>query len=190
MVRVLIQIDNLLPDDIFTRLVNRLEEAEHWGITSTTTGKQDNDHKSMSFMRYHHNGTPLDELLGIVADRIGSYCGKTANDLLRVRGGLIWRDGDSIPNKPHTDLPNEEAHTTALLYINDTDGDTYFYKESGEIDFQVSPKANKAIIFDGSIVHSSSTPTQTPYRITLNFNFAGKANFNEKTLWTSKQQND
>jgi ectoine hydroxylase-related dioxygenase (phytanoyl-CoA dioxygenase family) len=73
-------------------------------------------------------------------------------------------------------LPSE-FHTTALLYLNDTDGDTYFYKENGDIDFQVSPKANKVIIFDGDMVHSSSTPTQTQYRIALNFNFAGKPNF-------------
>jgi hypothetical protein len=76
------------------------------------------------------------------------------------------------------------------MYINDSDGDTVFYKEHYDpecgvsskkylesiqekltVDTTIAPKANTLVIFDGLQYHQSSTPTTVPKRTTLNFNF-------------------
>ena len=71
-------------------------------------------------------------------------------------------------NKPHIDM--KEKHKVILFYLNDSDGDTYFYDKDHNIIDSVSPKENRAVLFDGSILHSSSKPTKSARRIVLNIN--------------------
>ena len=91
-------------------------------------------------------------------------------NLSRMRLGLQVRvDSTSIVNKPHID--HYHPHQVLLLYLNESDGDTFFYNNHGEIIKKISPKANSAVLFDGSIMHSSSTPCKNSRRIALNINF-------------------
>ena len=60
-----------------------------------------------------------------------------------------------------------------LYYVNDTDGDTIFYNDNEEEIKRVSPKKGRVVFFDGSIMHSASTPTQT-HRAIINFSFTGE----------------
>lgn len=69
-------------------------------------------------------------------------------------------------NNRHVD--NKMPHVVVLYYVNDTDGDTFFFNKD-EITHRVAPKKNRAVVFDGSIHHSSSTPTITK-RAVINFN--------------------
>ena len=92
--------------------------------------------------------------------------------ITRLRLGMTTSYGEEIINKPHTDLVNEE-HEVILLYLNDSDGDTYFYEDE-KIIKQVTPKLNRAVYFDGKILHSSSKPTNNTYRIVLNVNIKDK----------------
>jgi hypothetical protein len=88
--------------------------------------------------------------------------------IFRLRLGLTLSYGKEIINKPHIDFPNRK-HKVILLYLNDSDGDTYFYKENKIINF-VTPEKNKAVLFDGEIFHSSSKPFKKSKRIVLNIN--------------------
>ena len=54
--------------------------------------------------------------------------------------------------------------------MNDNDGDTYFYDKEHKIIDSVTPKENRAILFDGLILHSSSKPIKFARRIMLNIN--------------------
>ena len=70
-------------------------------------------------------------------------------------------------NRPHVD--QDYPHTVLLYYINDSDGDTYFFKKKKIID-RVTPKQNRLVIFDGTTHHASSNPSKG-HRISLNLNY-------------------
>ena len=106
--------------------------------------------------------------------------GEKINNLLRVRLGMTLNSGESGGIiLPHVDY--EAPHKTLLYYLNDSDGDTLFYKEmfkgsqKDQKEFNVTktnaPKMGTAVLFDGHIYHSSSLPTKNIFRITLNINF-------------------
>lgn len=92
----------------------------------------------------------------------------TEYNIFRLRLGLTVSYGKKIINNPHIDVNNRE-HKVILFYINDSDGDTYFYKNN-KIIKSISPEKNKAILFDGNIYHSSSKPEKNLRRIVLNLN--------------------
>lgn len=73
----------------------------------------------------------------------------------------------NIQNEKHRDL--NYNHKVCLYYFNDSDGDTVFFDDDDKVVHRQTPKKNTAVIFDGSIMHCSSTPTQR--RIILNINF-------------------
>ena len=80
-------------------------------------------------------------------------------------------------NIPHVDLAT--PHKTLIYYVNDSDGDTLIFKERyyGKADYSaktiektITPKANRAVIFDGLKYHTGSVPTKNN-RIIINMNF-------------------
>ena len=78
---------------------------------------------------------------------------------------------------PHTDLNASDIlipYKVILFYLNDSDGDTYFYDKEHKIIDSVTPKGNRAVLFDGSILHSSSKPIEVARRIVLNINLVDK----------------
>jgi hypothetical protein len=104
----------------------------------------------------------------------------------RIRIGLLTATHTPIQHEPHTDW--QEQHKTGILYINDSDGDTIIYNEKYNLDSGVTskeykdkinltvnttstPEENKLIIFDGLTYHASTTPTTTPRRVAINFNY-------------------
>lgn len=75
----------------------------------------------------------------------------------------------SSRNNIHVDT--FDRHTVFLFYVNDSDGDTIIFgrdKNNNPL-MSVTPKKNRAVIFDGSFYHCSSTPTKEK-RAVINFN--------------------
>ena len=114
--------------------------------------------------------------------------GEKIEQLIRIRIGLITYQPTNIIHKPHIDC-RAFYHKNALLYMNDSDGDTLLYKqrydynqttipthkyinlEDFDVEFRSTPTANKMIFFDGDRYHSSSTPTNVSARIAININY-------------------
>jgi hypothetical protein len=72
----------------------------------------------------------------------------------------------------HTDLPFE--HLVFIYYINDSDGDTVFFKDDKKTEIKrVTPKKGRGVIFDGVINHCSTRPSKHSRGI-INFNFLGE----------------
>lgn len=76
-------------------------------------------------------------------------------------------------NNPHTD--SRINHFVVLYYVNDTDGDTFMFDQLAGDDTssftvykRITPKKGRAIIFNGSRYHASSTPT-IAQRCVINF---------------------
>lgn len=92
---------------------------------------------------------------------------------LRIKANLLT----PVPNSPRFHPPHEDSddHSmmSCLYYLHDSDGDTWFFP-SGEQGFTVSPKANRAVLFDSRIKHASSNPITTERRMIINSVFRPK----------------
>lgn len=72
-------------------------------------------------------------------------------------------------NTPHTDL--DIPHKVALFYVNDSDGDTILFDDDSNIIERVTPKKGRILFFDGDILHTSSHPVNSMYRMCVNINY-------------------
>jgi len=97
-----------------------------------------------------------------------SFVGNGNFRLLRAKGGLL------LPTKLGYNMPHIDAecpHTTALYYVNDSDGDTHFFDENENVCDTVTPKKGRLVIFDGLTYHASSCPITSSHRLVINFNY-------------------
>ena len=83
--------------------------------------------------------------------------------IMRIKANNYTWMGKKEKNDLHTDYPFK--HKGCLLYINDNNGATYFKGKT------VVPKANRAVLFDPSVPHSSSLCDDQKRRVTVNFNY-------------------
>jgi hypothetical protein len=114
--------------------------------------------------------------------------GMTIKDLVQLRLGLFTLNTNKhLHHVPHVDYQNNEIKYTAIYYLNDSDGDTFFFNEFLDLKNKrfingydpslfsvakrVTPKKGKLVLFDGRRYHASSYPENTPERMVLNINF-------------------
>ena len=83
--------------------------------------------------------------------------------LLKSKINLYPRADKQITHGFHTD--RKDKHNVVLFYFNKNNGHTLFKNK------KVKSEDNKAVIFDGSLEHSSTACTDQNYRITLNINY-------------------
>lgn len=108
----------------------------------------------------------------IIKEIINKFLKKTKKEkfeLIRAKVNLQPRIPDAKKyhhNTPHLDFSNED-HNVLLYYINDSDGDTHFFKDN-KIIKSISPKENRLVVFDGNILHTGSHPIKSDYRLVLN----------------------
>lgn len=99
--------------------------------------------------------------------------------LLRAKINISFIDLSGKFQPPHVDLKYEDSspafHWVFLYYINDSDGDTLFFKnekeivgEENEVLERITPKQNRAVLFDGSLLHAASNPAKNNMRIVMN----------------------
>ena len=113
-------------------------------------------------------------------------------DLVEFRLNLFNRNKNVVPHHiPHIDISeNGKKIYSALYYINDSDGDTHFFKEFYDpsikrfingyspnifnLKNKVTPQKGKMILFDSRRYHASSYPENNTERIVLNIVFTVK----------------
>lgn len=100
------------------------------------------------------------DILYPVLDKINPF------NLVRIKANLTLRHPENILSGYHTDFDRSQGLTTAILYINDTDGPTYFSDGS-----KVECVSNRLIMFPTETMHSGSFCTQEQKRVVINFNF-------------------
>jgi hypothetical protein len=183
-------IDNAIPEQLFEKLVNQFNlnneffKLPMYFVAGTARYKEFPNPLETSW--YHliyedeqiesHTYDTVESAFIVALDAVGERLHK----IIRMRMGFITAQPNTIIHDPHVDY--KTPHRTALLYLNDSDGDTYFYNSDPflvmENDFQVtdkvSPKANRFVTFDGLTYHSSSTPSKSLYRAVININYLTK----------------
>ena len=98
-----------------------------------------------------------------------------AEEFLRIKGNMCH----ILPNytaenyqKIHYDRneKGEKKKTSYLYYVNDSDGDTFFfYPNSNKVWERVTPKKGTIVEFDSTLRHAGSNPIKTNQRCVVNF---------------------
>ena len=99
---------------------------------------------------------PLVSRLGLSFDRVW-----------RFKLNLYPRTQRRVHHVSHVDYPPNRGLKTCLYYINTNNGYTKF---DGTFK-SVKSKKNRAVLFDGSSLHHSTTPTDCNYRCSINIDY-------------------
>jgi hypothetical protein len=190
----MITIDNALPDLAFQRIKEIISStAFPWFYVGTAyeeraSGLNDYSWFHMAKDRDWENSFLCNELEKLIVDAL-NRADISVNQMIRIRLGLITVTSVPIIHAPHVDLI--QPHSTGLLYIDNSDGDTLIYNEKYDpengldvfnyykiflkdeltIKDKITPEQNKIVCFDGYRYHSSTSPTMHPRRIVINFNY-------------------
>ena len=105
-------------------------------------------------------------------------------DMIRVRIRRTFQTKNHSREKynvPHIDVKDHLPYKTLLYYVDDSDGDSVFFKNTvsdnilldtdAVIDKKISPKKGRAVYFDGDIYHSGNCPIDFNKRTVINFDF-------------------
>lgn len=191
-----LQRSEAVPDQLFRKIKGIIEgDSFPWFYASTSAYDGNKELETLhngSFGHIAYNGgkiTPISDLLEAALLVALDKFSMQLNTLKRIRVGYIPIAAKDTINPPHVDILT--PHKVALLYLNNSDGDTLLYNEhysSGgqlsssdyyqytlgghvTVDTAVTPVENKMIIFDGLQYHSSSAPIKTKRRIAVNYVF-------------------
>tara|TARA_R100001244_G_C5103428_1_gene119386 strand:+ start:46 stop:543 length:498 start_codon:yes stop_codon:yes gene_type:complete len=160
--------DNFLDKEEFDKLSSAIMgENFPWYYSDIITNKNDTNDK-LYFVHHIYNSKRPGFL-----ERTGAsdWCNlfnkflKKLNykSLIRIKANLYIGTKKKVIHEAHKDFPYK--HKGCILYMNDNNGETFFEKE------KVKPKANRAIFFDPSVAHSSSSCTDQKRRVNINFNY-------------------
>lgn len=185
--------DNVLGKNLWTQLT-MIVETLPWQLTQDTAWGTDS--RVEDNFSFHHlarsNDQPTSQyhdIADLVVRALLDNANIRCNQIVKIRFGLYTNIGHYKIHDPHVDL--KYPHSTGLLYLNDSDGDTIIYNERYDYnsnmdpnDFykaklqskvtvysRVEPKKNRLLVFDGSIYHSSSSPQKHSQRSVLAFCF-------------------
>lgn len=92
----------------------------------------------------------------------------TINQVFRCRARLTVNRHKSEQEQVHRDY--QFPHWVLLYYVNSTDGDTIIFQNEQRVE-RISPRRGRVVLFDGNLLHASSSSTASP-RIVLNTNLA------------------
>ena len=85
------------------------------------------------------------------------------NSLIRTKGNLTFGTNKQSKSAPHVDQTFDCK--VALYYLGTNNGHTIIKNE------KVKSIKNRIVLFNSDVIHYSTTCTDTPTRITINFNY-------------------
>tara|TARA_R100000329_G_scaffold150002_2_gene141828 strand:- start:395 stop:1042 length:648 start_codon:yes stop_codon:yes gene_type:complete len=158
--------DDFLPDNEYGALKTYLSSQFPWGIESKLNH---NDQNPYFVTLIHDNQRKAREEWNPNID-VGPFVYITEKlyilALLRIKANMYLPHKTNDIHYPHCDY--DFAHQGALYYLGDCDAPTYMADGVG-----IESKGNRLLLFNASTPHSSSAPTNTTYRQTININYFG-----------------
>ena len=167
--------DDVINPDSMERINNLFFNTDFpWFFAEKTAGNQFNFEDTFEhfqfvhwFLNEHQVRSPyinfFENILEDLPIRLDNITRAKANFLPQVMHGK-----DEF-NNPHID--SYEKHKICIVYLNDADGDTFIFNNDKKIIKRVSPKKGRVLIMDGNLIHTSSHPVESKYRVILNINF-------------------
>ena len=156
-------IDNFLDPYHFRSLKNfMMENSFPWYTDGTTSisGTKNND--GMYFIHMFYFDEPQSEYIELLKPLIHKIP-YDANKLKRIKGNLYPQSQRKIYHGWHDDF--EIPHQGCIFYMNTNNGYTIFKNK------KVKSVENRLLLFDPSVLHRSTTCTDAPSRININFNY-------------------
>lgn len=170
--------DNYFNEHVQDQLEKKLSTNEFpwFYVPETVSGDLKDLQKLIKNTRYTHafkhfvydnggsNSSMFDPL-----DRIFNF-----RNPIRIKINMLTRIPNynkDCHNQPHVDM--DEEHITKIYYVNDSDGDTFFFDKDYNIVERVSPKKGRLVEFKGDVIHAGSNPIENERRMVININESG-----------------
>ena len=165
-------VDNFLSDyhaDSYVKLFNGLQKGEGsfpWYFCDDLNNKK----RSGNF---YFNNTVIENNKVLNYDWLTHFeslttrLGLSFEGIWRLKVNLYPRTQRRVHHSSHKDYPPKSGLKTCLYYVNTNNGYTKF---DGTFK-SVKSKKNRAIFFDGSNSHHSTTPTDCNYRCSINIDY-------------------
>jgi hypothetical protein len=172
-----IVIDNVLPNSLADEIEQDLFRDIAWYFNNDLTFADNlaKEHKVEGFSHLlFADGRPSSDrwpMLSIIPHMALAKANMNFNYTpARARAFLtLGTNSDQVVmHNKHVDL--DWQHLVCLYYVNDSDGDTYFYgyNENDPVSQKVTPVKNRVVIFDGKVYHAGSSPKKSK-RAIINF---------------------
>lgn len=161
--------DNFLPYQEFGYLKDYFHGGLGWNISSkiNSNDTSNNDFYLTSLVYSNERKAREQWSNDVDVDAFTNITSKIHVDaLMRIKANLYTSSSELKIHAPHIDYPL--FHVGALFYVTNCDAPTYMSDGT-----EVESKENRLLIFNASSPHSSSAPTNVPYRITININYFG-----------------
>jgi hypothetical protein len=181
-------LDNLFSDEYIKKIEESCIESS-WGYSNNITYGENYDNIQNGFSFTFENNSLQYFLFQYLILKSCEKINFKVEKSIRIRKRLTYPNKEkyNIPYQPHIDF--EDNHLVLLYYVNDSNGDTFVYKEKfskknklkwDKINVKkfsllekVKFKRGRVAIFDGKHYHASSLSSSNP-RIILNVNLYGK----------------
>ena len=156
-------IDNFLNQEELINLQNLYTSNEFPWCYQTGVDSIDTKRNDFFFchMLYNHN-VPKSNYFNSIAPIFSKL--DDFKSLIRVKANLYTRTNIIEHHADHVDM--SWNHKTAIFYINSNNGFTVL-----ENDTKIESIENRLLLFNGSKKHHSTSCTDSPVRININFNY-------------------
>ena len=165
-------VDNFLSDYYANMLgsyfngASRGDDCFPWYFTNDLNDISYKGNYYFSNLVFHRSKSVMNEGLLPLFDPLLIRLKINIGDVYRIKANLYSWKGRRRHHQTHTDYPSGRNLRTCLYYVNDSNRVTIFDGKK-----KIRCKGNRAILFDGSTPHHSTTPTDVNYGCSINIDY-------------------
>lgn len=152
-------IDNFLSNDEFSKLNKIMTNDQFpWFYTKGVGSKKDGIYFTHSFYKDFAISSGFSNLIENLVNKI------KANGIIRIKANLYTKTEKTVEHDYHIDY--DFSHKGFIFCVNTNNG--YTKMNDGK---KIKSVANRALFFNPSLKHCSTTCTDEDARININFNY-------------------
>jgi len=173
-------IDNFLTKHQWLSIYSALDGDDFPWYLNKDTSYDGGDNYRQTIHTFYKNYQVNSSWFNLIEPLIIEFENQTSHriqNLIRIKSNLLFNkliDEETKQKVIHQDMVSPN-HISLLYYLNDSDGDTIMYQDDKETETRrVTPKANRAVIFDSRIWHTAELPIKNQTRQVVNCIFEVK----------------